>query len=206
MKEAQEKSIDYHIDKLERIMKKKKFTQKRMGKSISIGKNIAFASKISKENTLFGMGIKKEGFMGTLWTGTTMPNIPGTNMGISLEAIIEELSIRLKEKEFKEEFELYLWDLIKEKGMTIEHLAVKSNINEIYLERVLEGTEKLSKEKAIKIGISLSLNHYLIIDLLARLGYILRPNSYKYDYLIFYCIENKLDVEYTDKLIRTWKE
>lgn len=114
------------------------------------------------------------------------------------------LKIILNKFEPKEDFSIYLKRLIIEKNFKTIEVINQSYIEKSYFYQILKGSKNPSRDKTLQIALSMNLDKEEALKLLHIAGYGL-SHEVKRDFIILYCMKNKLDTFKTNDILSEFK-
>jgi transcriptional regulator with XRE-family HTH domain len=126
---------------------------------------------------------------------------PSTAVGGVLGSLKKELERRQK----NEKFNVYLKRIIAENDFSNSDVRERANMDKGYFYKILSGEKKPGKDMIIQIAIALNLNIEDTNKLLGMLGYVLYGENPR-DFIILFCIENKLDLMNVNYMLDELKE
>lgn len=137
--------------------------------------------------------------------GSPIPELPKGKLFNILNLLRNSgLDQGLKELNPKEELSVYLRKLIIEKDFESIEIIKNSYIEKSYFYKILRGEANPSRDKVLQIALSMKLDKEEALKLLSVAGYGLSPQV-KRDYIILYCMDEKLDPFITNDILEIYE-
>jgi transcriptional regulator with XRE-family HTH domain len=138
-------------------------------------------------------------------TSSAIGGILGAVIGKIATSKINILEKELERKQKNEKFNIYLQRLIAEKDLSNSDVIKMANMDKSYFYQIIRGEKFPSKDRIIQIAVALNLNIEETNKLLGMQGYVLYGENPR-DFIILFCIENRLDLMNVNYMLEEFKQ